>query len=278
MPPDTEFVLEQVLQGLGIPLGSFMDLIDQAIREDWGVAQFSSAIYSSDTFHNLFPGIFRPDGSLKMSPLQYRSMSDQYNSLARTYGVDLDKARIGHLISGDVSAQELTDRLEAVKRLEDYKPAMEEFKQVLAERGIKGVGDGDLVNFMLGKAPKQFYSIWEETQVGTAARTAGVHLKQGLIRKISNQLPGVQSEAQVTAGFQDLAQKIQSVMPESQYRKMGVTKKDLVELEFGGPHQAAIAEKVTNLLKTQEAFFNDPRATSTKPIGSRGSNQRAQKL
>lgn len=276
MPPDSnESILESLLTRLGIPTGPFLSMIDTAVREGWGALQFQAQLYSSPTFHNMFPGIFREDGSLKMSASRYRAMSDQYSSIARTYGVELDKARLGSLIGGDTSIQELTDRLEAVKRLQEYGPAMKEFQQVLASRGIKS-GDGDMVNFILGKAPKQFYSIWEETQVGTAARTAGVHISQGLVRKISRQLPGIQSEQDVIAGFQDLATKIQSVMPMSKIAKYGISRRDLTELEFGGPHQAAIAERVQNLINSTQAFYTGQRAQGQLPVGGRGSAQRAQ--
>jgi hypothetical protein len=228
----------------------------------------------------MFPGIFRPDGSLRMPPGEYRQLIDMYRSQARLYGyTDLTDAQIGQLIAGDVSVQEFTDRLEAVRRISEFKPAFEEFKQVLRARGISTAGlesDKDLVRFMLGQAPKQFYQIWEETAVGTAARMAGVKMGAKAQQHIARLTPGISSEAELQRQMQELARHIRTTLPLSKIQKMGLTKKDLITLEFGGPNQAKIFEKAQRILATQQAFAErEPTGVALPQVG-KIQQQRAQ--
>ena len=250
--------LRGVLMEAGIPIGMFGDLLDQAVTEGWSGNQLTMNIYASDEFQAMFPGIFRPDGTMRMTAGQYRNLADQYQSNARMYGIsNLSNAQIGKLIGGDVSVQEFTDRATAIQRVTEFKPAFEEFKQVLASRGIDTKGldsDKDIVNFMLGKGPKQFYQLWDELSVGTAARMSGVHINQKLVKSIAKRMPGQADEAQLQSQFADLAAKMKTVMPLSKLGKYGITKRDLVTLEFGGKKQAEIADKVNRILANRGSF------------------------
>lgn len=274
MPPNNDNTLAQLkayLQSAGLSWEVFGDLVDRSVRLNWTMEEFTLNLYGSREFKEMFPGIFRPDGSMRMSPSQYLNMVDTYRSTARSIGLNpnlIDKDQFGDLIRGDVSPQEFSDRLTAVKRISEFKPAFEEFKQVLRSRGIspKGIDtDEEMLDFMLGAGPKKFYQIWDELTVGTAARTAGVQLGQHQIRRIAKILPGQANEAQIAAGMQDLAKKIQTIMPLSKINKYGISKKDLVQLEFGGPNQAAIAKKVEMALGNYEAFKNNPNAHTAGP-------------
>lgn len=272
---------ETILEGFGIPPGPFTALIDQAVRQNWTIEELTAHVYSSPAFAQMFPGIFRPDGSLRMSPYEYRQLSDQYVSVARMYGITgLDQARIGRLIAGNVSIQEFTDRMEAIRRVTEFKPAFEEFKQVLKARGISTKGldtDKDLVNFILGKGPKQFYQLWDELNVGLAARMAGAKISQKLVRSIARRVPGISSEAELQAQMQELARNIRTTLPLSKIQKFGITKRDLVTLEFGGPNQAKIFEKVQRIAATQGLFEQD-RTTLARPEVGRAQQARPQEL
>src|SRR3990167_5334387 len=154
--------LEDILIGLLGPgnAAAFRTLIDQAVREGWTSYEFEAQIYQSPQFRQMFPGIFRSDGSLRMTPSEYRTMADDYRGIARVYGFRVNDARIGRLISGNVSASEFTDRAEAIQRVSDFKPAFEQFKQALRARGISTAGldsAQDIANFILGKGPELFY-------------------------------------------------------------------------------------------------------------------------
>lgn len=269
--------LKQMLMEAGIPANHFHDLLDRAIRLNWTPSEFMLQIYGSPQFKHMFPGIFRPDGSLKMTPYEYKQMTDQYQSVARTYGItNLSAAHVGKLIKGDVSMQEFQDRMEAIKRVQTYKPAMEEFMQILQARGVDTSAlhsQKAQVEFFLGKSPSHFYDLWQDVTVGTAAREAGVNLNVAGVHSIAKQLPGQVDPTALQGHFSNLAQSIKKLMPLSQIGKYGLTQKDLVTLEFGGPNQAAIADRVNLILKNQDNFSNGQRA---KTVMGEQPMQRAQ--
>ncbi|HEV8420187.1 MAG TPA: hypothetical protein VGR13_02385, partial [Actinomycetota bacterium] len=90
--------LAGILRGFGINPADFAGLIDQAVRGNWSEARFEAAVYASPAFHEAFPGIFRPDGSLRISPMEYRQLAKQYRKIGADYGIKVDKSRIGMLV------------------------------------------------------------------------------------------------------------------------------------------------------------------------------------
>jgi len=244
--------LANILQGFGLKPGQFHDIIDKAIRNAWSPAQFESAIYRSRPFKQAFPGIFRNDGSLRMSPYEYLQQKDAIRELAQRYGLrgKLDDKRIGTLIEGDVSLTELNDRFTAITRMEEYRPQMEAFAEVLKQRGVQNVKMNDewMYRFIMGEQPKQFYTLWEQASVGGSAARAGIDLNARQMKSIAKSIPGVQSDEAVYGGMQELAAKITTLMPLSKMAKFGITKKDLIELQFGGKNQAAISQRVQELI------------------------------
>lgn len=242
---------EAMLRFLGLDSYEIRNLIETASREQWTPDQFSAAIYSSDTFKREFPGIFRADGSMIMDPFQYRATADQYQAVANRYGISLDPARVGTLIHKNISVNEFADRGEAIARIEENKQYFEAFNKVLEARGMEGFkSKEDMADFLLGKKSAKFYDVWEEVQIGGAAKMAGVNLSGKMIRSISNKIPGADTmdPAALQQHFQNLAQSLRTALPQSKIQGYGLTKKDLVELEFGGPRQAAIADKVQRVM------------------------------
>lgn len=252
-------MLRDVLKDFGLRPMEFSNLIDKAVRNGWGPEQFESQVYGAPAFKRAFPGIFRGDGSLRMSPSEYRAMSDQYREIAQRFGLygELGKGRIGNLVKGNVSPTELADRFTAVARMKEYGPAFDQFKKLVGDTTGAKLDDKNIYEFVMGKGPKEFYELWEQAQVGTSAASAGVDLSAAEMRSISSRLPGMQTEEQLQGGFQNLARNIKSVMPLSQLTKLGVNKSDLIELEFGGPNQADVAERVDQIYRNYEGTHDD---------------------
>jgi len=254
--------LKWVLEGFGLRPAQFGDIIDKAIRNGWSPQQFEAAIYRSKPFRQTFPGIFRGDGSLRMSPYEYLQQADAYRELAQRYGLrgGLDDKRIGKLIEGNVSMTELNDRFSALYRMEEYKPYMQAFKEVLASNGItRKFNEEEMFRFVMGESPKEFYEIWEQASVGASATRAGLDLSAKEMKSIARMVPGVQDEAALYGNFQQLAQKVQTLLPLSRMAKFGITKKDLIELEFGGANQSAIATRVEELINVLTGEHDESR-------------------
>lgn len=252
-------MLRDVLKGLGLRPVQFNNLIDKAVRNGWQPEQFESAVYQSPAFKQAFPGIFRGDGSLRMSPAEYRSVTDSYKEIAQRYGLygELGKGRLGNLIKGNVSPQELADRFSAVQRMKQYAPAFESFQKLVADNTGKKMTQENVYEFVMGKSPAEFYDLWEAASVGAAAGSAGVNLSAAEMRSIATRVPGIQTEESMYSGFQELASKIKTLMPMSQLANMGVNKGDLIELQFGGPKAADIASRVDQIIRNFEGQQDD---------------------
>jgi hypothetical protein len=246
---------EQMLSFLGLDSWEMRSLIEKSSREQWTPSQFAAAVYQSNTFKAAFPGIFRSDGSMIMDPLQYRAVSDQYKQVANRYGVDIDKSRIGNLIHRQVSVSEFQVRSEAIARIEENKVYFDAFNKVAAARGIKGLNTPqEMADFLIGKSDKKFYDLWEEVQIGGAAKMAGVGLNVRNIKQIAKAIPGEEDmdPAALQQHFQNLASSLRTALPQSKIQGYGLTKRDLIELEFGGPRQAAVADKVQRVMAQYE--------------------------
>jgi hypothetical protein len=267
-----------ILTGMGIPPGTFTDLINQAVIENWSEDEILARIYATPEFHQMFPGIFREDGSMRFSAAEYRSISDNYKSIARDYGVTgLSTGQISKLIGGNVSIHEFQTRMSAVQRYEEFKPALNAYRDILKAQGIDTSaidGDAGLLKFVLGQAPKEFYRTYEQTNVLTQARTTGFVGKEqgvGMARRIAALTPGISSEQDLQEHFATLAVQARTVVPASQWARMGITKGDLVQLEFGGPRRAAVAERVQDVMSQQQAFREQVY------VGGVGQTQRARR-
>lgn len=246
---------EQMLAFLGLDSWEIKNLIEQASREQWTTTQFAAAIYQSNTFKTAFPGIFREDGSMIMDPFQYRATADQYTQIANRYGIDIDKARIGNLIGRQISVDEFQTRSEAIARIDENKQYFDAFNKVAAARGMKGLDTPEeMADFLIGRSDKKFYDLWEEVQIGGSAKMSGVNLGIKGIRQIAKAIPGENDmdPAALQQHFQNLAASLRTALPQSKIQGYGLTKRDLIELEFGGPRQAAIADRVNRIMAQYE--------------------------
>ena len=94
------------------------DLIDRAIRTANGDTSLAytlaySYIIQSKRFHNYYPGIFRPNGTLRMSPASYEAYIDQSRAAARSAGFTVTREQLGGNIQRNVSPQEFAFKIQA---------------------------------------------------------------------------------------------------------------------------------------------------------------------
>lgn len=271
----SEQVLGQILQGMGIPAGAFQDLIHQAIVGSWTSEQLIAEIYASDAFHQMFPNIFRPDGSLIMSPGRYRVASDTYKHIFDQFGfANIGRDVLGSIIGGLKSPQELADELAGIQRINESPTMYAAFLQTLKANGEKIVGDGkrQLLDFEMGMAPDHWANIFEETSLVSAARNAGVGLSHGQAQQLMERASGRFTEDTASAGFKDLALQHLKTQPLSKLYGMGITKSELLQYEFGGPHQAQVATKIEQVLATDEAFYGQRASTQLVPTQTGGTS------
>jgi hypothetical protein len=205
----------------------------------------------------------------KLTKAQLQDLQADYRALARTYGSAISASQAKTLAKQDVSPQEWQTRLEALERVREYQPAFDQFEAEAKAQGLLSAnapfGVKERLAFVLKRSPKQFYDLWEAASVRTAAVTAGFQIggegDMGVTRDdllgIAKQIPGRQSEEDFREDFSELAQAVKEVIPKDKLLGFGINQRDLFQLQFGGPRQAEIADRVDRALKTYEGLFED---------------------
>jgi hypothetical protein len=222
--------LASILRGFGINPRAFHDLIDQAIRGQWSGPQFEAALYGSKTFHQMFPGIFRNDGSLKMSPAQWNSFSDMYRQVARGSNIQLDRDRIGNLIHKDVSVDEFRQRMNILvfaRNSEQFRANFNHQRQLM---GKEAVGKNAWYDIIAGAAPPTLYDEYEAAYL----QSGGLHLTPAGAHHVA---AGIDERGTVASqvSMSDIVRQVQQmqsiVAPE--LKANGITTADLALLQAG---------------------------------------------
>lgn len=280
-----------LLQSYGIDVNSNMqNLINTAAAHNWNSARFKQALIGTPEFQDRFPGIFDKNGDLKMSPSQYMKQEQAYQNVADTAGINLGDNKQAWLFKNDVSAAEFQTRASAIARIRTNSDMFKAFGQQLAAEGLApkgGLSKGDLFKFVLGEGNKEWYSSWNDTLSRYYGQQSGIAFGPGHPNKSYTNLgtktveaignKGL-SETELSQGYQSLANQLTTTYPLSKIQKFGLSKQDLVELQFGGPRQASVAQKVQQILKNEQNIESAPKATlgNQNIGGGRTSQDRAQ--
>ena len=166
---------------------------------------------ASDTFEKEFPGIKRPDGSLRMTEIEYLETKDYMADALRTYNLNpgVFGEDIVEAIAGDVSAKEFTGRLEfAYQQLVNNIPQVKEI--YLAQHGLDLTDEAIFAMFV---SPELSESVLQNqvlvSQISAEAEVAGLSIgittaqqfvQAGIDQQASRQLFGQTS--QVSEGLQ----------------------------------------------------------------------------
>lgn len=254
---NTEKYFLSTLKELGIPLtGNMQQLINNALAKKYNAGSFLFYLRQTKEYHHRFTGIFNKNGTLKMSESQYLSNMRQYEAIASKAGLNIGPKMMDWLFMNNVSTSEFGDRATAVTRLNRNKDLYAAFRQELAQAGVKPgeLNRKGLLKFILGEGNKQWYDLWNDAATRNAATQAGLavgkkhaleYLPQGLMERISGM--GL-SESAMNKGFEQLADDISNLLPDSRFFSSGLTTKDLVTLRFGGKGRQEIADKVQQVI------------------------------
>jgi transglycosylase-like protein with SLT domain len=221
--------LEAILRGFGLNPSQFSSIIDQAIRNNWSIDEFTAMVYQSKSFHAAFPGIFRSDGSLKMSPLEYRQVADSYRKIAGYYGIKMSTERVGLLFANNKSPDEFADEALVYKSVvlgEDL-GLRNSFNQVLRANGVKPMEIKDWYTFLLRKPHGYLLDLYEAASL----KDAGLMLPGKTALETARQV----GEAGVLTDLPKLVQQIRQVKDfvTPELTAAGITDADLAILESG---------------------------------------------
>lgn len=259
---------------------NLLNLVERAMRGQWSSTQFQSYVRQTPEYKQSFKGIRWKTG---MTEGQYLSTFAQYNARAQDIGETLTRREFGKLLKRGVSFDEFSDRVDALNAIEEYGPMWAQFQQVLELNGVnvpgKKLSKKELQKFIMGMGPAKWEALYEETLITTnLERVAGVQVvatragevavpdsyevtRQDLldiIKQVEALTPGFELESLSSRDWAGIGKNIRQYSI-NYLQRYGLTTRDLLEMELGGPKAAKIAERADRLLKTQEAF-TEPRA------------------
>lgn len=279
------------LSEMGIALtGNLRQLVEQAVTKGYDAGTFLYYLRKTPEYLQTFPGIFRKDGTMRMTEAQYLSNVEQYQGIAAQAGIDLRPGMVAALFRNSVSPAEFAVKAPAVSRLRRDPGLWRAFQRELVQGGVAAKGDvtrRNLLRFAAGEGNASWYDLWQDTVTRNASVEAGIQVKRGaalardytaISQKMLEQISGKGlSEEQLSAGFQALAEHFLTTLPLSKIQGYGLSKASFKQAIFGGPRQAEVRQKMKRVLEQEEAFY-EPRVTSavTEGIAAQGRAQRPQ--
>lgn len=244
------------LRNAGIP--NFIDVdgyIDQALAlgltGEEAFAYVYSQVLRSPEFRTAFPGIFRPDGTMRMSPAQWLEQAGAYRAMGARFGVSLSREHIGHWVSLEVGADEARERFNAIQTVKTNPNIRRFLKLYSGTDSLK-----EAVQFVLRKAPKQVYDTFEAAQLSAVATDLGLKTSKGRALGIARRTEGVLTKEEIEARYKRLADQLR--VADVELAAVGLTQRQLEIIEFGGPRRAALASRAERMLRQREADIQTP--------------------
>ncbi len=256
--------LAGILRGFGLNPGMFDDVIHQAISHQWSPYEFQAALYDSDAFHEMFPGIFNKDGSLKMTPAEWNALAfgeGGYQDISSNFGIKLNRDKIGALVENNVSPDEWAFRgyvLQQAKSSDVYRDA---FNKVLQASGQKPLDKGEWFNYIAGHSDARIENLYEAASLASA-EGLDINAKGALAAAHDIGQPGEQID--VKQLVQQVRQVADFVSPE--LRQAGITDADLAVLESGNDPKG-IRSQLEQIVKNRQALVG---GRITAGLGSGG--------
>ena len=245
-PPDYSGYAGALL-GLGISTSPFQALIDQAVAESWTASQLQNAIIASPEFEAMFPGIKRPDGSLRMSAVEWRQIAEAYYQIGRDYRINIGPAQVGMLLSGDKSPNEFLQQARIAREYMDNPNMLADYNAVREARGMAPLDEQTFFNGLASQTKPEFYDDYEATRIlGTGGLDIDARGALGVAQAIGT--PGEFTDLRQLA--QDVRDIKRDIGPE--LLQAGITDADVLKLE-GGVDERGIAPSVRAIIANRRA-------------------------
>jgi hypothetical protein len=244
------------------PDASLTNWIDSNAKNGVGSATFLNWVRTTPEYQKAFPGI---QGS-GLSEASYRSRLNDYNTAAAANGVTMTPALQQMLFNNNISYSTASQRFQAEASLKSNQALFNAFNKQLVSEGQAQMGKGDMLKFIMGEGNAAWYKTWNDANSRYGGNQAGItfngkgmggnpasnaqytNLGKGVISTVAGK--GL-SPAEEQRGYQQLAQQLTTSYPLSKIQKFGLTKADLVQLQFGGPRQAHVAGIVKQITENE---------------------------
>lgn len=256
--------LRSILRGFGLNPRAFDDLIHDAVVGQWTPYQFEAALYESDPFHKMFPGIFNAGGSLKMTPGQYLQLvygPNGYRDISHEFGVKINRKKIGQLIEGNVDPEEWADRAQLRSWIRENPEQREAYDAALKAMGRKGLDETTWFKALSGETNQDLQDLEEAARLQLVQ---GLDIDAGAAVDAAR-LIGQPGEKVNLNQLVNQARSIKDfISPELQ--AAGISDVDLVVLQ-GGADPKNLGPKLEQIVNNRKALLGAPRTRLTAAAG-----------
>src|SRR5690606_26176440 len=170
---------------------------------------------------------------------------------------------IGGLLGRGWSLQDTLHAMQNFKRQQDFAPALDAFNQILAAKGMAPLStQQELFDFMDGKAPAEYYDIYEASSVAEAATQAGLGDIFSAQDAINAALAGDFDRGSAMESMQKAAQLLLRLRSEVATKKYGITQDELIDISLGmapssGRSEVEVFEAVNRATLEAQARLKD---------------------
>jgi len=250
--------------------------IEETIRLGESSDYLYARILQSPEFKASFPGIFRPDGTLRYSPGEYMELRDRFSSTAAQYGFALSQQQLGGLISRGVTSQDFEINAKGIQQAKMNPDLVKRLNEQIQDRNANLIRQGkmpipeiknftDAVDFFAGRASQEVYDLYEAASFATVA---GELAKEGILEGFSNLkarelaagTAGVLDVDEIREGMVRLAQMVREGGVD--LAEAGLDEDQLLTLEFGGKDQAVYATRAGQAIRQARAKAEAQQASS----------------
>lgn len=229
---------------------------------DWLMEQWAKL----PDFKARFPNIdkMQKDGNLNLSEAVDNFLSYEA-SLKQTAAAFGDKPEsitpdmVGGLIDGGYSVKAAQDVYRAYDRMEENSEAMEAFNQILEANGMDPISDlQSMFDFVQGKAPDEYYDLYEASSLQEAANKAGLGDVFEAEDAIDAALRGEHTLDSAHKSMQQAAKLLLRLRHEVDVGKFDLETDELIDISLGqtpssGRSQAEIQEAINRATLTARA-------------------------
>jgi hypothetical protein len=267
-----------ILQSWQIPITpAITRMVAGAVKQGVSTTAFAQAFRNTKAYAKRFPGILKPDGTMRMTESQYISGYASARDYAASIGRNLSPAAYGLAIKRGNSPSEIKDKLLALDKLTSYKPQLDSFNEYLLSTGQikKPLEKKDLIEFLMG-GRKDLQDAWKVANTAfQLEQAAGVDVgKPKMGGDISYKELKQQIQRFEALGgnvdeidFAKMGSLINEVIPKSDLYGAGITKKAVVNMMLNGKNAGEITSRVKNVLATYEAAVTEPTAQAPTYAG-----------
>jgi hypothetical protein len=271
---NTEASYLNVLIGWGIPITpQIKQFVAGVVRQGVGSSAFLAEVRTKKWYAQRFPGIMKPNGTMRMTEAQYISGYNAARDYAASVGRNLNPQAYGLAVKNGNSPSEIKAKLEALDSLKTNRDVLANFNEyeIATGRIKQPLTKQEMLQFIMRQGPVEFEQDWNTASQSAQLAKLGVDVgkpKTGsdlsykeLKNLQGNLAPGEEPD------YAALAEGLKA-LPASALYGYGLNRKDIAKLAYKAPGYQQIAEVATRALTQYRVAVTEaltPGANPTAP-------------